>query len=212
MMKILLGIMFLFLISCQNKEPVYKIPDFKPNSSMAEVWEPIRNIVSKKDVSIVCLTGGGGGLVQQSQFSHKAFCLKGNTWEKVEIKLGIVEVDTVFSNIDADFISKEIVLKKECRQEESEKFLQELVKLGIFELPKEEELIKLCDNGMSGGNSRISDAGNVTFYIIKGNKVRRLFYNAPDFQMQECPDVTTWDKIIRIRNFFEKNWYAKKHY
>jgi hypothetical protein len=212
MIKILLGVMFLFLLCCQDKDPVYKIPDFKSNSSMNEVWEPIQNIVSKNDISIVCSTGGGGGLVQPRKFFHKAFCLKGDIWEKDEIKLGIIEVDTIFSNVDADFVSKEILLSKRCRKEESEKFLQELLELGLFELPEEEALLQRCDNGMHNGKSRITDAGGVTFYIIQGNKVRRLYYYAPDFQMEQCPNIKEWSKIVKIRQLFEKDWYVKKHY
>lgn len=201
--------LFVLLVGCQNNHESgfeEKIPPFKPNSIIDKVWGPLKYATAEKDFSIAWLSAGGGGLVELSQSPCRVLCFSGNSWEKIEIRANIHEADTIYSSRKIDFASKDVFLKKECKEDEAEFLLQELIKLGLFHLPEEHEILTQCEKSKGESLSKFYDLDQVIFYIIKGKKVRTLAYSGVHYRMEDCPRMPEWEAINKIEDLFKNKW------
>lgn len=208
-MRLTIVVALVLFVSC-GKQQQQDLPAFKKNATIDDVWQPIEYLTRDKDFSIVRLEGGG--FIDPSTLHHRIICLKDSTWEKIEYRRGITEVDTMYSVSDGELVYKEVALRKECRKGEGESILRELISQGLFELPEEEELIDACVEARDDrALPTSSDAGSIIFYIISGNKVRVLTYDDPYTKLEDCPTKESWEKVLAINKVFESNWFVKEH-
>jgi hypothetical protein len=198
---------FSLLIGCNKDNAPDNISHFKANSSLKNIWEPLKTTVSEMDFSIV-YSEGGGAMTDPSWLTHRMFGFKENNWYKIEFKFGIIEIDTIFSDGDGEIVTKEIKLTKKCGTQEAEEFMDQLIKKGLFDLEVESEILKKC----TSSETLYHDIPGITFYLIKGKKVRTLHYQYPHEQLAECPESKEWKDIISIIELFKSNWYHKQHY
>jgi hypothetical protein len=198
----------LLTVGCNSTDTSVELPAFEGNSSLIEVWEPIRDITKEKDFSVV-YSEGGGPLVERGSLTHKIFCLTDREWQKIEIKRGIDQADTLNGKIEA--IEKDFTLIKNCGEEESKLFLDTLSQLGFFSLMDEQELEKKCKE--TGGKlSRTHDAGRVYLYAIQGDKVRILSYYDLEQKVQDCPDVVEITNVKNIMLLFKRDWFSSRNF
>lgn len=210
MKNIILFTILLTLLGCDDKESLYDLPTFASNSSIDEVWDPVQSV--SKEMDVVVAYAISGGLSATNKFSVRIFAKKNSTWHKIEIIGGMLEADTLYES-DGEFVSKEIRLNKECRDEDASKFLNELVSLGLFEIGEERELLEDCKKLRDDHSvPQSTDASSILFYIIKADRVRTLSYYDPWQKQKDCPNKKEWNTILQLSELFEKEWYLKKHY
>jgi len=197
-------IIFLTLLICSACNDHTVIPSFKSNSAWSDIPENIKSIIKAKEITIA-YTPQGTAL---KYGITKLFCLKNGIWEKIEIRTNITELDTVYSSTEIGFVFKDVVIRQECRAVDATAFLHKLIENGLFNLVEEDELLKKCVPNV--GITRY-DAGSVLFRIIKGDRVRKLKYNYPWYQVDECSNVKEWSNILALKALFEDEWYAKEH-
>ncbi|SKC84194.1 hypothetical protein [Ohtaekwangia koreensis] len=140
----------------------------------------------------------------------KNFALKGDQWEKIEIRRGIIEVDSLYSQGDPDVVEKNIILKKVCRKIERESFLKKLTTYSLFIMEEESQLKKdvkklRTDNKVP----EYTDLGFSSFYIIHGSNVRNLTYQLYN-RKEDCRAMTEWEDIEKIISLYENEWYSKE--
>lgn len=217
--------LLLICLNCKQVKPYLTLPDFQSNFSLKEDSK-LKELSREKDF----LVAFGESSIWEMEKSLKVFSVKNGIWEKIEIRSGIVEVDSVLDNapitmptnvrgVDTtfigqslDWVNKEIYLRKECRKDEAKDFMNKLIEYGLFELPDEPELLEACAKLRPDGNvPEYSDVGDVYFYIIKHSKVRLVNFHTYNRNI-DCPGMSEWDKIEKIRKLFLESWYQKEHY
>jgi len=224
MRKVIL-ILISLSFGCQKKEIGYSIPSFKENFALKGEGF-LESIAKENDFSVAYTISD----IWSVESSMKIFTVKNNVWQKIELRKGILELDSTLTNVKitmptdvrgvdttfvgntVDVVVKEIKLKKECRKEEAEYFLNQLISLKLFELDEEEKLLEKCGQQREDKTApQYTDVPYVNFYIIKGNNVRLVSYQT--FKRKEdCPQVKEWENINELMKLFEKEWYVKKHY
>ncbi len=196
-------------LTCAKSDRNGLLPRFEANSSMDEISEPIRSIVKKKDFAIAFEYSGG---FRSPEYSLKIFSYHNKLWEKTELRLGITEMDTAYSEADLDLVPKEIVLRKECRSVEGEQFMQKLISYKLFEIKDGKKLEVKCTESREDHTFPVyDDTGSVIFYIVENGRVRKLQYRY--FQAEDCPNLQEeLSNINNIQSLFQKEWFARKHY
>jgi len=211
-MRILRIVLIAWLIvSCQKRSTKveYRIPNFTTNSTLAQVEKIIKEVALEKDFTVAYTSVPYE--FAPSERIYKIFCLKGNTWEKIEIRNGITELDTVYSNTEVAIIDKEVSLRLECRTDEADKFFNKLISYNLFTLADEDQLKEKCMELRTDHKvPEYIDIGYMSFYIIQGTRVRRLDYQTY-MREQDCPGMKEWQDIRNIQHVFKDEWYVKKH-
>lgn len=197
------------IVGCKQNTTGYILPQFKANKSISEISESIRNITDKKDFAVVYTIIPGD--MNLEVYPIKIFCLKDSAWEKIEIRRGIIEVDSLYSQGDPDAVEKDIVLKKVCRKIEGEAFLRKLTTYNLFTMEEESQLKKRCEEiRMDHKVPEYTDLGFSCFYIIHGSNVRSLTYQLYN-RKEDCPAMTEWEDIKKIISLYKDEWYSKNH-
>ncbi len=198
------------IIGCRhNATKNYILPDFETNKSISEISKSIRNITDEKDFAVVYTIIPGD--MNLEVYPIKMFCLKDSTWEKIEIRRGIIELDSLYTQGDPDVVEKDIILKKVCRKIEGESFLKKLTTYNLFTMQEEFQLKKRCEEIRTDNKvPEYTDLGFSSFYIIHGSNVRNLTYQLYNRE-EDCPSMTEWEDIEKIISLYEDEWYSKNH-
>lgn len=204
-MKKIYLLFILVFFGCIQKDTNKELPSFKGNYDLNDIWLPIKEIVIKKKFSVV-YSEGGSPFIKPGDLTHKIFCLDEKQWQKIEIRRGITDTDTV--NNDIEIIEKDITLKKDCTDKESRAFLDSLIHFNLFVLDDENAITKRCKE--TGGRvTKTHDASRVTFYLIHKNNVRMLTFYDLDQKSTDCPNVHEIKEIQKIIRLFKNQWYLR---
>lgn len=205
--RVLYTVVLLLAFGCRQTENS-STPTFITNASKADIWKPVQYATEGSDFTVGYIQGGG--FIDPGSLSHRLLTHGSSGWTKVEFRIGITAVDTMLSETSAEFVSKDIFVKKECPENEAMRLLDELSELGFFELAEEDQLLANCPNAQNGeGVPTYADAGSDLFYIIKENRVRILRYQTFN-RIEDCPGMKEWETIEKVKKLFESNWSAGK--
>jgi hypothetical protein len=201
-LKTLACTVMLLIYCCAAENKHDSCPDFRDNDDLESVWEPIQNIVRAKDFSVSYSVGPSAMATPESRM-HRIFAFNGSNWEKIELRQGIIEVDS--SMAEFSIVEKDITIKKECDSARAKYFLNSLIELGLFELNEEITLVDRCASSMQSP----IDSPTIFFYIVKGNDIRILSYRGLSQKVEGCPEVSEWSSIHGIISLFENGWIDK---
>lgn len=188
-------LLILLLAGCRQDSAV---PVFLSNSGHYDIYSDVRDIVSRKDISVVYTVS-----IPYNNVVYKIFSITDTVFEKIEVRSDLYDVDSL------EVVGKTIILNKQCSREEGSHFMNALLRYGMFELPEEKDILRKCAQYNSPPEG--ADAPEINFQIIAGNKVRTLNYYNVFKRKNRCSNVKEWDDILKIEDLFYKQWYLRVH-
>jgi hypothetical protein len=174
------------------------VPIFLSNSDHEDIYLDVRDIVSRKDISIVYTVS-----VPYNNVVYKIFSVTDTVFEKIEVRSDLYDVDSL------EVVEKTIILNKQCSREEGIHFMNALLQYGMFELPEEKDILRKCAQYNSPPER--ADAPEINFQIVAGDNVRTLNYYNAFKRKNRCSNVEEWDDILKIEDLFYKQWYQSVH-
>ena len=190
-------IVLIFLLSSCLKSSKTE-PLFLRNGDSEDIYLDVRDIVSEKDISIVYSVS-----IPYNDVVYKIFSVTDTVFEKIEIRDDLYDVDSI------EVVGKTVILNKRCSHTEGNRFMNELLHYGMFNLPEEKELLEKCEQYNEPPEG--ADAPEINFQIIAGNKVRTLHYYNVFRRNKRCAGMHEWNNILKIEKLFYEQWYLREH-
>lgn len=187
---LLLSIVSSICVCCSYQSNSDQDVRFEANASINDIPDDIKLTVLEEDFYIVFFSRN-----DNSYGWYKIFSRKGNFWEKIEVRENIIDEEQLRKDPDY-YISRDIITRKLCRDEEAKLFLSKLKSYGLFELPEEKTLFRNCKD------SKVTDMGYKYIFIVSGNKVRKLRYSG----VYKCSHGER-ENLHKIEELFEKEWF-----
>jgi len=210
MKRIYIALLAITVVSCKHRNSSSTvIPVFTATESLNEVDESIREVSQKKDLTIAITIEAG--ILGPYDHVVKMLYLKDDTWEKIEIRKGASEIDTLYSDREGDIVEKQMILTMRCRKQDAETFFKKLISYNLFTIDEEKQLIKKCAEVRADHKTpEYIDTDHTRIYIIQGSLVRNLNYETY-MREEDCPNIREWTDIKNIEKLFQEEWYAKEH-